>query len=65
MAHRWSCACVPRSTSRAAALQFTVEQARLAGVGRLYEAFLRLKAKLDAEGLFADELKRELPAFPR
>ena len=46
-------------------LQFTVEQARLAGVGRLYEAFLRLKAKLDAEGLFADELKRELPAFPR
>lgn len=46
-------------------LQFAVEQARLAGVGRLYEAFLRLKAKLEAEGLFADELKRELPAFPR
>lgn len=46
-------------------LQFTVEQARLAGVGRLYEAFLRLKAKLEAEGLFADERKRELPAFAR
>lgn len=46
-------------------LQFAVEQARLAGVGRLYEAFLRLKAKLEAEGLFADDLKRELPAFPR
>jgi len=46
-------------------LQFAVEQARLAGVGRLYEAFLRLKAKLEAEGLFADELKRELPAFPQ
>ncbi len=46
-------------------LQFAVEQARLAGVGRLYEAFLRLKAKLEAEGLFADDLKRELPAFPQ
>ena len=46
-------------------LQFAVEQARLAGVGRLYEAFLRLKAKLAAEGLFSDDLKRELPAFPR
>ena len=46
-------------------LQFAVEQARLAGVGRLYEAFLRLKAKLEAEGLFADELKRALPAFPQ
>ncbi len=46
-------------------LQFTVEQARLAGVGRLYEAFLRLKARLDAEGLFADHRKRALPAFPQ
>lgn len=46
-------------------LQFAVEQARLAGVGRLYEAFLRLKAKLETEGLFADNLKRELPAIPK
>ena len=46
-------------------LQFAVEQARLAGVGRLYEAFLRLKAKLDAEGVFSDDLKRPLPAFPK
>jgi exodeoxyribonuclease VII large subunit len=46
-------------------LQFAVEQARLAGVGRLYEAFLRLKAKLESEGLFADDLKRELPALPQ
>jgi exodeoxyribonuclease VII large subunit len=46
-------------------LQFAVEQARLAGVGRLYEAFLRLKAKLEAEGLFADDRKRALPAFPQ
>ena len=46
-------------------LQFAVEQARLAGVGRLFEAFLLLKAKLQAEGLFDDELKRPLPTFPR
>ena len=46
-------------------LQFAVEQARLAGIGRLYEAFLRLKAKLFAEGLFDDDKKRPLPAFPK
>ena len=46
-------------------LQFAVEQARLAGIGRLYEAFLRLKEKLEAEGLFAEDSKRELPAFPK
>jgi exodeoxyribonuclease VII large subunit len=46
-------------------LQFAVEQARLAGVGRLYEAFLRLKAMLEAEGLFDESLKRALPALPQ
>ena len=46
-------------------LQFAVEQARLAGIGRLFEAFLRLKAKLEAEGVFSDDLKRELPAIPK
>ncbi len=46
-------------------LQFAVEQARLAGVGRWYEAFLRLKAKLESEGVFSDEHKRTLPPFPR
>ena len=46
-------------------LQFAVEQARLAGVGRLFEAFVRLKAKLEAEGLFSEDLKRALPAFPK
>ena len=46
-------------------LQFAVEQARLAGVGQLYEAFLRLKAKLFAEGLFDDGKKRALPVFPQ
>jgi exodeoxyribonuclease VII large subunit len=45
-------------------LQFAVEQARLAGVGRLYEAFLRLKAKLETEGLFDATTQRPLPSLP-
>jgi len=45
--------------------QLNVEALRRAGLGRLYEAFLRLKEKLAAEGLFADERKRALPRFPR
>lgn len=46
-------------------LQFSVEQARLAGVGQLYEAFLRLKAKLELEGLFDASKKRALPPIPQ
>jgi len=45
--------------------QLVVEAARRAGVGALYEAFLRLKDKLAREGLFDEEVKRPLPAFPR
>lgn len=44
--------------------QLIVDAMRHAGQGRLFEAFLRLKAKLEAEGLFASERKRPLPAFP-
>ncbi len=45
--------------------QLTVEAMRRAGVGPLYERFLRLKERLGAEGLFDEALKRELPAHPR
>ena len=45
--------------------QLNVEAMRKAGVGNLYEAFMRLKAKLAAEGLFDEARKRELPDFPR
>ena len=45
--------------------QLNVEMMRKAVVGNLYEAFLRLKAKLEAEGLFDASRKRELPVFPR
>ncbi|MCX7155188.1 MAG: exodeoxyribonuclease VII large subunit [Rhodocyclales bacterium] len=45
--------------------QLNVETLRRAGLGRLFEAFARLKAQLEAEGLFAAERKRPLPRFPR
>ena len=44
--------------------QLTVEGMRLAGLGPLYERFLRLKERLGAEGLFDARQKRALPAFP-
>lgn len=46
-------------------LQFVVEAMRQAGDGALYERFLRLKATLEAEGLFDPDRKRDLPRFPR
>lgn len=46
-------------------LQLSVEAVRRAGLGNLYEAFLRLKAKLEAEGLFDASRKRPLPQPPR
>jgi exodeoxyribonuclease VII large subunit len=46
-------------------LQLNVEAVRRTGQGRLYEAFLKLKAQLEAEGLFAAERKRPLPTHPR
>jgi exodeoxyribonuclease VII large subunit len=45
--------------------QLTVDAMRRAGLGPLYERFLRLKDKLGAEGMFDERLKRELPAHPR
>jgi exodeoxyribonuclease VII large subunit len=38
---------------------------RQAGLGPLYERFLRLKDKLEREGLFDPSAKRPLPEFPR
>lgn len=45
--------------------QLNVEAIRRAGQGDLFERFLRLKAQLEKEGLFAAERKKPLPAFPR
>ncbi|MBF5004532.1 exodeoxyribonuclease VII large subunit [Diaphorobacter caeni] len=46
-------------------LQLVVESMQRAGQGALFEQFLRLKAKLEAEGLFDAGRKRDLPVFPR
>ena len=45
--------------------QLQVEAMRRAGQGDLFEAFLRLKEKLTAEGLFDTERKRVPVALPR
>lgn len=45
--------------------QLNVESLRRAGQGKRYEAFLRLKEKLAAEGLFDEAKKRAPPRFPR
>ena len=45
--------------------QLYVDGLRAAGEGLLYQEFLRLKAKLEAEGLFDEEHKRLLPRLPK
>ena len=45
--------------------QLVIEHMEDAGEGALRRAFERLKAKLQAEGLFDESRKRPLPAFPR
>ena len=35
------------------------------GIGEMYRQFLLLKAKLEAEGLFAPDKKRPLPTYPK
>jgi exodeoxyribonuclease VII large subunit len=46
-------------------LQFVVESMQRVGAGTLFEEFLRLKAKLAAQGLFDANRKRPLPLHPR
>lgn len=43
--------------------QINVEAIRRAGLGSLYETFLRLKAQLESEGLFDAEKKKTIPVF--
>ena len=45
--------------------QLSVEAIRRAGIGNLFEAFVRLKQKLQAEGLFDAARKRPIPPLPR
>ena len=46
-------------------LQLVVERMVLSGEGTLFEQFLRLKAKLEAEGLFDPSRKRPIPSHVR
>ena len=45
-------------------LQMVVESMQRVGAGTLYEEFLRLRARLQAQGLFEASRKRPLAAFP-
>src|SRR5437879_2956412 len=45
--------------------QLNVETMRRAGLGTLFEAFPRLRDKLEKQGLFKAEIKRALPSLPR
>ncbi|MDO9549157.1 MAG: exodeoxyribonuclease VII large subunit [Candidatus Marinimicrobia bacterium] len=45
--------------------QINVKEIRAAGMGSLFMAFEALKNKLSQEGLFAPELKKPIPAFPK
>jgi len=46
-------------------LQMIVESMLRDGIGALYEQFLKLKARLEAEGLFNAARRRALPPYPR
>jgi len=46
-------------------IQIYAEEMQPAGLGELYLAFEQLKARLAAEGLFAEERKKKIPLLPR
>ncbi|MGJ8620276.1 MAG: exodeoxyribonuclease VII large subunit [Methylophilaceae bacterium] len=45
--------------------QLTIESIRQAGLGALFEAFERLKNKLQTEGLFEASIKQAIPEHPK
>ncbi len=45
--------------------QLIVSSMRPAGAGNLMYQFEELKKKLDSEGLFAQEIKKEIPVYPK
>ncbi len=46
-------------------VQLTIHALRKAGLGGLYDAFLKLKDKLAKAGLFDEERKRAIPSHPK
>ncbi len=51
--------------AKAGKYQIVVKKVEALAKGNLYLEFERLKKKLEAEGLFAPEHKKEIPAFPQ
>ncbi len=45
--------------------QLVVRDIKIAGLGYWYEKFLAVKQKLESEGLFDPEHKKQLPTFPK
>jgi len=45
--------------------QLYADEIRIAGLGRLYEEFLRLKNQLEKEGLFEPARKKKIPEIPQ
>lgn len=50
---------------RGGAYQFYVDALRRGGIGARWQEFLAVRARLEAEGLLANEIKRPLPPWPR
>ena len=46
-------------------LNFIVSKIQENGLGELYQKFLQLKAKLESEGLFREEIKKAIPKYSR
>ncbi len=46
-------------------MQLNLTKVEESGIGELQMRFMELKQKLEAEGLFAPELKKPIPAFPK
>ncbi|HAF07685.1 MAG: Exodeoxyribonuclease 7 large subunit [candidate division TA06 bacterium 32_111] len=44
--------------------QIIITEMKISGVGELYEKFLKLKEKLEKEGLFDKGIKKKLPEYP-
>lgn len=59
------CVGQPTIYPKSGALQLVLSRIDLDGEGYLRQKFLELKARLEAEGLFAPERKRPLPFMPR
>jgi exodeoxyribonuclease VII large subunit len=55
---------IPRVYQKYGKLSFSIESIELVGEGALRKALADTRARLQAEGLFAEDRKRKLPRFP-